>query len=200
MFSSNLGEIIVIFIPIALGFPLPLLPLQILWINLVTDIFPALALAIEPPAPETMTRKPLSTRENLLSKSFLKLISWQGIMLAVISLCAYFWALQNYGDGAHTRTIVMLSVVGVQLGHLYNCRSRTRSAFEGFFRNPYIFVATAIVICLQLLAVYFSPLAKVLDTVPPKNADFVVILLSIILPIGVVEITKFFTRRKMSRA
>ncbi len=195
MFSHNLGEILVIFIPIAAGFPLPLLPLQILWVNLVTDIFPALALAVEPPSPETMSRRP-QQQEGLLSAPFLFLISWQGTMLAVITLAAYFWALQTYGEGAHARTITLFSVVGVQLGHLYNCRSRTSSAFAGFFLNPYIFLASAIVIALQLLAVYFPPLARVLDTVPPANADFVVILLSVIIPIVIVEITKIFARRK----
>ena len=133
MFTSNLGEIIVIFIPIAAGFPLPLLPLQILWINLVTDVFPALALAVEPPAPDTMMRRPLSSRESLLSTPFLFLISWQGAMLASITLAAYFWSLKTYGEGSHTRTITLLCIVGTQLGHLYNCCSRTRSTFEGFF-------------------------------------------------------------------
>jgi len=170
--------------------------LQILWVNLVTDIFPALALAVEPPAPETMSRKPLSPQENLLSASFLFLISWQGAMLAAITLAAYFWSLQTYGEGAHSRTVVLFAVVGVQLGHLFNCRSKTRSAFEGVFRNPYIFGAIAIVICLQLSAVYFTPLARVLDTFPPANYDFAVILLSVILPVVVVEITKIFARRK----
>ena len=196
MFSDNLGEIILIFIPIVAGFPLPLLPLQILWINLVTDIFPALALAIEPPSPETMHRKPRSPQESLLSTPFLFTVSWQGIMLGVISLATYFWALQTYGEGAHSRTIALLSVVGVQLGHLFNCRSQTLSAFSGFFSNPYIFVAVAIVTGFQLLAVYFPPLARVLDTVPLTNADYAVILLSIILPIVIVEITKVFVRRK----
>lgn len=198
MFSHNLGEILVIFIPIAAGFPLPLLPLQILWINLVTDIFPALALAVEPASPQTMTRRPLSARESLLSTPFLRLISWQGTMLAGISIAAYFWALQTYGEGAHTRTITLLSVVGSQIGQLYNCRSQTRSTFDGFFRNPYIFLASAIVIGLQLLAVYLPPLSRVLDTVPPTNADLVVILLSVILPVVIVEITKLLGRRRGS--
>lgn len=196
MFSHNLGEILVIFIPIAAGFPLPLLPLQILWINLVTDIFPALALAVEPPSPNTMTRGPLSARENLLSRPFLFLISWQGAMLAAITLAVYFWALQTYGEGAHTRTVTLLAVVGSQLGHLYNCRSRTHSVFNGFFRNPYIFAATGAVVVLQALAIYFAPLAKVLDTVRPTATDFGVILLSIVSPIIIVEITKLFARRK----
>ncbi len=199
MFSHNLAEVVVIFVPIAAGFLLPLLPLQILWINLVTDVFPALALAVEPPAADTMSRRPHSPQESLLSRSFLFLISWQGAMLAAIALAVYFWALQTYGAGAHTQTLTLMSVVGVQLGHLYNCRSRTRSAFNGFFTNPYIFVATAIVIGLQLLAVYFAPLAKILDTVPPNNIDWLVIIGSVILPITIVEITKLFSRQSVRK-
>jgi len=196
MFSHNLGEILVIFIPIAIGFPLPLLPLQILWINLVTDIFPALALAVEPPSPKTMTRGPLSSSEEFLSKPFLFLISWQGAMLALVALSAYFWSLYHYGEGDHTRTVTLLAVVGSQLGHLYNCRSRTNSAFKGFFRNPYIFAATAVVVGLQLLAIYFEPLALLLGLVSPTAADSAVILLSVLSPIAVVEIIKLIGRRK----
>lgn len=198
MFSHNLGEIIVIFVPIAAGFPLALLPLQILWVNLVTDVFPALALALEPPSKDTMRRRPHSPQENLLSGGFLFLISWQAAMLAGITLAAYFWALQIYGAGAHTQTITLLTLVGSQLGHLYNCRSQTRSAFKGFFSNPYIFIASAIVIGLQLLAVYFEPLAKILNTVPPNKIDWLVIISSIITPVVIVEMTKIFAnaRRK----
>ncbi len=196
MFSSNLGEVIVIFIPIAAGLPLPLLPLQILWVNLITDIFPALALAIEPPSRETMTRRP-QVQETLLSVPFLFLISWQGIMLAGITLAVYFWSLKTYGEGSHARTITLLAVVGVQLGHLYNCRSRTRSAFERVFTNAYIFAATGMVVVLQALAIYFPPLARVLDTVRPTQTDLVVILFSVVSPIVIVEFTKLIGRKKL---
>lgn len=195
MFSHNLGEILVVFIPIAAGLSLPLLPVQILWVNLVTDVFPALALAVEPPAPEVMQQRPLDAQKSLLSPPFLLLIVWQGIMLGTVTLIAYLWALQAYDDGAHARTIVLLSVVGAQLGHLYNCRSRTRSAFDGFFRNPYIFAASVIVIWLQLLAVYWSPLVRVLDTVAPNKIDLAVFALSVIIPVVIVEIVKLFTRK-----
>lgn len=196
MFSHNLGEVLMIFVAIMSGLPLPLLPLQILWINLVTDIFPALALAVEPPSPETMDRKPHSPSEAMLSKRFMLLIFWQGAMLAAIALGSYLWALNEYGVGVHARTIALLSLVGVQLGHLFNCRSRSRSAFSDFFSNPYIFVAVALVVGLQILAVYFSPLSRILDTVPPNNTDYIVVGISIFLPIIIVEITKFFSRKK----
>jgi Ca2+-transporting ATPase len=76
-------------------------------------------------------------KEAMLSRKFMFLILRQGVMLGIISLGAYLWALGEYGEGAHARTIALLAVVGVQLGHFFNCRSRTRSAFRGFFSNLY---------------------------------------------------------------
>jgi len=195
MFSQNLAEVLVIFVAVAAGWPLPLLPLQILWVNLVTDVFPALALAVEPASPGVMQRLPRSPQATLLSGRFLFLIGWQSIVLATITLGAYAWALNQYGEGAHERTVALLALVGVQLGHTFNCRSRTRSVFAGLFRNPFLWVAAAMVIALQLLAVYLKPLARVLGTEQPTAADWVVTGLSIILPVVIVEIVKLFARR-----
>jgi Ca2+-transporting ATPase len=194
MFSQNLGEILVIFVAIIFGLPLPLLPLQILWINLVTDIFPAFALAVEPTTKETMLRRPRPPTEALLSPKFMFLIGWQGAMLAAITLAAYIWSLNSYGEGAHARTVGLFALVGVQLGHLFNCRSRTRSTFEGFFSNPFIFVAVAIVVGLQLLAVLNPFLANLLGLESPNLADWLVITAATVLPIPIVEITKAIAR------
>jgi Ca2+-transporting ATPase len=195
MFSKNLGEVLTIFPAIALGWPLPLLPLQILWINLVTDIFPGLALALEPTAPGVMQHRPLSQSSGFLSRRFLALIGWQGAMLAVINLAAYAWALSRYGAGAHARTIALLVLVSGQLGHLFNCRSRINSAFEGVTRNPYVWMAAGSMIGLQLLAVYFTPLARVLDLVPPARVDWAVTAIAAVVPIVIVELTKALARR-----
>ena len=196
MFSHNLSEVITIFVAIVIGWPLPLLPLQILWINLVTDVFPALALALEPSTPDVMRRKPRSPRAALFSRRFFILISWQGVMLAVITLAVYGWALHIYGPGAHARTVALLALVAVQLGHMFNCRSRRYSAFSGLFRNPFLWIATAVVIGLQGLAIYLKPLASVLDTVVPTSTDWIHIAACFVLPIIIVEITKLFARRK----
>jgi Ca2+-transporting ATPase len=194
MFSHNLGEVLMIFTAIAAGLPLPLFPLQILWMNLVTDVFPALALAVEPASAEIMNQPPRSPRSTLLSKSFLFLIGWQAALLGTIALGAYMWALQQYGPGAHSRTVALFALVGVQLGHTFNCRSRSRSAFNGLFRNPFIWIAAIIVILLQLLAAYFSPLAGLLGTVKPYAADWAVIVACTLLTIGIVEIAKLAFR------
>ena len=195
MFSKNLGEVLTIFPAIALGWPLPLLPLQILWINLVTDVFPGLALALEPTAPAVMQHRPHSQSSSFLSRRFLVLIGWQGAMLAIINLAAYSWALDRYGAGAHARTIVLLVLVAGQLGHLFNCRSRITSAFAGLTRNPYIWMATGSMIALQLLAVYFTPLARVLDVVAPSPSDWAILALATITPVMIVELTKLIRSR-----
>ena len=111
-------------------------------------------------------------------------------MLAAIALVAYSWALSIYGPGEHARTIGLFTLIGVQLGHLFNCRSRTRSAFSNLFTNPYIWVATLIVVALQLMAVYVAPLSLVLGTTEPTRLDWIVILGSVMVPIVIVEITK----------
>ncbi len=194
MFSHNLGEVLMIFTAIAAGLALPLLPLQILWMNLVTDVFPALALALEPASPEIMNQPPRSSRSTLLSGPFLILIGWQSVLLASLGLGAYLWALQMYGPGPHARTIALFSLVAVQLGHTFNCRSRSRSAFDGLFRNPFLWMAVFVVVLLQLLAVYVSPLAAILGTVKPSLIDWIVICSCGLLIIGFVEVAKAISR------
>ncbi|HSB11433.1 MAG TPA: HAD-IC family P-type ATPase [Blastocatellia bacterium] len=194
MFSHNLAEVLVIFLSIVVGWPLPLLPLQILWMNLVTDVFPALALAVEPPAPDLMRRPPRSPTTSLLSRNLAMLIGWQACVLAAITLVIYAWAMAEYGEGAHARTVALMAIIGVQLGHVFNCRSRTRSAFAGLSRNPYVWVASAIVIGLQLVAIYVTPLARVLNTTRLTATDWSLGAGAVIAPIVVVEATKLVAR------
>ena len=80
----------VVFAAIMLGWPLPLAPLQILWLNLVTDVFPAMALALEPSAPGVMTQPPRDPRRSLMTPDFVALIVWQGLLLAGVTLTAFF--------------------------------------------------------------------------------------------------------------
>ncbi|MFN7927605.1 MAG: HAD-IC family P-type ATPase [Blastocatellia bacterium] len=194
MFSKNLGTVLAIFVAIVLDWPLPLLPLQILWVNLLTDVFPALALALEPTAPGVMQQPPRSPNQALLSRPFLLLISWQGVLLAGIILAAYGWSLQTYGAGAHARTMALFALIGVQIGHMFNCRSRSRSAFAGFFRNPFVWGAIVIVVILQLLALYQPFLARVLDTRRLNATDWSIVTITIVLPVLVVEIAKAIGR------
>ncbi len=191
MFSHNLGEVLTVFVAIAGGWPLPLLPLQILWVNLVTDVFPAFGLAMEPASRESM-RHP--SRSQLLHRDFLILIGWQGAMLAAITLGAYVWALDRYGAGAHARTMALFTLVSVQIGHTFNCRSRTASAFRDVHRNPYLWAALVAVFGLQLLAYHFAPLSRLLGVSKLVAADHVVLGICAAVPILIVEAQKLVIR------
>jgi len=200
MFSHNLNEVLTIFVALLIGWPLPLLPLQILWINLVTDVFPAFALALEPGSSETMRRPPRDPRRPIFSATLVTTIGWQGAMLAATCLTTYGWALSAYGAGPRARTIVLIALVGVQVGHMFNCRSRIRSALDGLFSNPYIWVSTAIVIALQAFAIAFQPLARILGFVQVGPAGAAAFGIAVITPVIVVEIQKWIARRMLCRA
>jgi magnesium-transporting ATPase (P-type) len=90
--------------------------------------------------------------------------------------------------------MALFALIAVQLGHMFNCRSRTHSALDGLFRNPLIWLAAFVVICLQLLAVYFAPLARVLGTVRLNSQDWLLVAMAVILPIAIVEVTKAYAR------
>jgi Ca2+-transporting ATPase len=194
LFACNLAEVLTIFAAVLLGWPLPLLPLQILWVNLVTDVFPALALAVEPADPDVMRRRPRPSGESLLSPGFLGMVAWQGAVLALVVLACYRWALDAYGPGAHARTIALLSLVGVQGAQLFNSRSRRRSGLRGLAHVPYIWAATGSLVLLQALALYLRPLGRVLGTVPPNPSDWAVTALSFAAPVAAVEVVKLIGR------
>ncbi|MGA1366937.1 MAG: cation-translocating P-type ATPase [Blastocatellia bacterium] len=194
LLSENLAEVLFIFASILLGWPLPLLPLQILWVNLVTDLFPALALAVEPPEADLMRQPPRDPEESILSRSFFFLISWQGAMLAGLCLMAYGWSLERYGPGDHARTVALMSLIGCQVGHLFNCRSRMRSALTGLFRNRWLWLSLLLVGLLQGVAIGYAPLAEMLGTVTLTLVDWWVVGATVFVPILVVEAIKWAGR------
>jgi magnesium-transporting ATPase (P-type) len=122
------------------------------------------------------------------------------MMIASLALAAYVWALRMYGPGAHARTVALFAIIGAQLGHMFNCRSRTRSALDGIFQNPFIWAATIIVVLLQFLAIYFSPLAIVLGTTRLTEIDWMVIGFCVVAPVIIVEISKAIAKRTVARA
>lgn len=194
MFSHNLNEVLTIFVALLLGWPLPLLPLQILWLNLATDVFPAFALALEPGSPDAMRRPPRDPKEALFSSSLIVLILWQAGMLAAVTLTTYAWALKAYGAGPHARTVALLALIGGQIGHTFNCRSRIRSAFDGLFANPHIWYASATVLGMQVVLFASAPLMRIVGVVRPVGADLIVLAASMVLAVAIVEGGKWFAR------
>jgi P-type Ca2+ transporter type 2C len=199
LFACNFAEIITVFTAIMLGWPLPIAVLQILWLNMVTDLFPALALAMEPAGDDVMLKPPRDPRAPLMTRSFAWLIAWQGMVLAACTLVAFRVALRWYGDtGAglvHAVTIAFMTLSMVQIVHTLNARSRTKSLFNsGVLNNRWLLAAIGVSVMVQLTAVQVPVLRSVLDTVPLVWQDWQLILACTTVPLIVVESVKLFGR------
>jgi len=200
LFSCNLAEILVIFVAIALGWPMPLGALQILWLNLITDVFPAMALAVEPSAPDMMKRPPRDPTEKLLNPRFVGLIAWQGALLAAATLVAFRVGLDRHGsEGAglpRAATMAFMTLALAQVAHAFNARSRRRSAFTSrLFTNGWLWAAVLACVLLQAAAVSAPLLQRVLRVVPPSPSDWAVIVACSLTPVAVVEIVKLAQNR-----
>jgi P-type Ca2+ transporter type 2C len=182
LFSCNLAEVLVLLVASVAGLPLPLLPLQILWLNLVTDTFPALALALEPSEAGAMRRPPRDPDQTILSPRFLRSIIAYAALITAATLVAYIWGLRG-GDPARAVTISFMTLALAQLFHLGNARSREPVlTWRRITANPWALGAVPLVVGLQLLAVYWAPLSEVLRTVRLDAADWLTVLALAALP------------------
>lgn len=198
LFSCNFAEIVTVGAAIMIGWPLPLGVMQILWLNLVTDIFPAMALALEPSAPGVMRRPPRDPAEPLMTTAFGWLIVWQGALLAGCALAAFAVGMRWYGvegEGLrHAVTIAFMTLAMAQVFHAFNARSRNRSALKSrLFTNGWLWGATGICVALQLAAVEVPILREVLRTVALSWTDWGVVAAGALTPVIVVELVKLMT-------
>jgi Ca2+-transporting ATPase len=165
LFSCNAGELLVLVGAGVVGLPLVLLPLQILWLNLVTDTLPALALALEPAEPGIMRRAPRSPQTGLFSAGLVRSTIFYAALIAGCTLAAFVWGLSvaDHGSARHATTLSFMTLALAQLFHLGNARGVVPVvAPHRALANPYAIGAVAIAIALQVLAVSYAPLASVL--------------------------------------
>ena len=164
--TSNAGEVGVMLLGPLVGMPLALLPLQILWINLVTDGLPGLALALEPAERETMNRSPFPLQENVINRRMVIDIAWIGLLMAVVSLAMGYW---YWSSGAstteHWRTMVFTVLTLSQMGNALAIRSETDSLFRiGLFTNRALLGAVLLTFFMQLAVVYLPALQNIFRT------------------------------------
>jgi len=160
LLSCNISEIVLMLLATLLAFPLPLLPVQILWINLVTDGLPALALAVDPKDPDLMQRPPRPVTERFLTKERFLLMVGQGTFLAVLAISSFMYCLYGMDlDLERARTLTFTIVVISQLVHSLNCRNDRRSIFAiGIFSNEPLLWAIGVSLLLQVVIVFSSSL------------------------------------------
>jgi Ca2+-transporting ATPase len=176
LFSCNAAEVMVLLVAGLAGLPLPLLPLQILWMNLVTDTFPALALAVEPGDADVMRRPPRDPQAAILSRRFLLGVAFYGSAMTLVTLAAFVWGLRG-GDPARAMAFSFTTLSLAQILHLGNARSRDHVlGRRAATANAAALGAVALTVGLQLLALYLPPLRALLGLAPLAPADWAVVL------------------------
>lgn len=202
LISCNIGEVLSIFFAIILGtfitgFATPLTPIMLLWINLVTDSLPALALGVEPIEKDVMDRRPRSKNESIFGEGYGVSSIWQGLVIAIVTLIAFDIGL-NFGGLDYGRAMAFIVLGLSQLVHSYNIRTRTSVIKAGIFKND-ILNGAIVISTIIMLASIFTSLRNIFK-IPEIDAThwFEIIVLSII-PLIVCEIVKFFTAMKNKR-
>ncbi|MDD5044426.1 MAG: calcium-translocating P-type ATPase, SERCA-type [Candidatus Omnitrophica bacterium] len=197
LLSCNAGEILVMFISSLVGLPVPLLPIQILWVNLVTDGLPALALGVDPTDPNIMHRPPRKPDEKVVPKSQAFIMLAQGSFIAFCSLLAFTFVLFFEKEGvlrARTAAFVVLSCS--QLFHSFNCRSTTESLFKiGVFSNKKLILANLVSFLLQMVAVYLPFLQRIFKTEPLGLFDWVLVIGISSFPLWAMEAVKAINKK-----
>jgi len=193
LLTTNAGEIWVMFLATLVALPVPLLPVQILWINLVTDGLPAVALGLEPVERDAMRRPPRSPTESIFARGLWQHALWVGLLMAVVCLVLLVGA---RAMGWPWQTMVFTTLALLQLGHALAVRSERESFFSlGVWSNPLLLAAVAGTFAVQLLIVYLPALQGLFDTEPLAPVQLAVVLAASTVAFIAVEIEKWVRRR-----
>jgi len=198
MLSTNFGEVLIIFLSSILGMPLPLIAIQILWINLITDGLPAISMGLEPTEAGVMNRKPKDPKKSIFSGGITYHIVWVGMLMTIGTLGLFVYGLGSDPDANLTkaRTMAFLTIAFFQLWHVLTIHIEKDTVLSRkFFANPYLLVAVAISAILQLMVVYIPQLASIfkVEALPVYELSLCILVASSVF--FAVEAEKYFRRR-----
>jgi Ca2+-transporting ATPase len=204
LLSCNISEVAIVFTT-ALLLPDPaLLPLQLLWINLVTDGLPALALGVDPGSPRVMDRPPRTAEESILTMRRRVQVVVQGLLITLGALVMYLGALAGWVevDGpSHLQTMLFTTIVLTQLLHAFNFRSETRTVFRlESLRNRWLVGAFIGSMLLQIMVIYTPALQTVFKTQPLGIHDWIDVVVAALVPLVAIDIVKLFSARRHKAA
>lgn len=204
LLSCNIGEIFTIFAATLMDFgQMPLVPVQLLWLNLVTDSLPALALGVEPVEEGVMEERPRDARASLFDQAFSLRLAWQGLMVGGLTLTAYYMGFTRLAmpgmEGAVANTMAFATLTLCQLFHAFNVRSEDRSLFsQNPLSNPAMNRAFLIGLALQLAVLVIPPLQGVFSVVAMDRRQWLTVLALAMAPIPICETAKALRRRPVS--
>jgi Ca2+-transporting ATPase len=177
LLASNVGEILVMLFAMLLSLPLPIVPIQILWVNLVTDGLPAMALGLDQPEENVMKRKPRHPKEGVFARGLGWKVVSRGFLIGLITLIAFMTIYyQNKEQLAYAQTVAFATLVLAQLIHVFDCRSEHSILARNPFGNMYLVMAVLSSILLMLVVIYLPGLQTIFHTLPIKPKDWLLII------------------------
>lgn len=176
LLASNVGEILVMFFAMLLALPLPLVPIQILWVNLVTDGLPAMALGLDKAEGNVMQRRPRDAKEGVFARGLGWKIISRGFLIGISTLIAFITVYGNDPERLmYAQTVAFATLVLAQLIHVFDCRSEKSIFSRNPFGNHYLNWAVLSSLLLMLVVIYYPPLQSVFHTVPIAGIDWLLI-------------------------
>lgn len=176
LLASNVGEILVMLFAMLLGYPLPLVPIQILWVNLVTDGLPAMALGLDQPEEDVMKRKPRNPKEGVFSRGLGWKVVSRGFLIGFVTLLAFIFAYRAHPDELeYAQTIAFSTLVLAQLIHVFDCRSEKSVFARNPFGNKYLVWAVISSLLLLFVVIYYPPMQPIFHTIPVELHDWLLI-------------------------
>lgn len=198
LIATNIGEIATIFFGLILGLKSPLLAIQLLWINLVTDSFPAIALGLDPAEKNIMKKKPRNSRKSLFADGLWTQIITEGLMLGVLTVVAFYIGYNKFGLEV-ARTMAFVSLGMLELVHVFNIRSEESIFRTNIFSNKYLIVAFVLGTVLQISVVVIPSLAQIFEVKPLNGIQWLYTITISLLPIVIMELQKFLNKSKLPK-
>ncbi|OXS63313.1 Ca2+-transporting ATPase [Bacillus sp. V-88] len=196
LLASNVGEILVMLFAMILALPLPLVPIQILWVNLVTDGLPAMALGLDKPEDDVMRRKPRHPKEGVFARGLGWKVVSRGFLIGGATLLAFMLSYKTHPDHlAYAQTVAFATLVMAQLIHVFDCRSEVSVFSRNPFGNMYLVFAVLSSLILMLLVIYIPSLQPIFHTVPIVLKDWLLIIGLSSVPTFLLA-GSFFARKK----
>ncbi|MBT2735476.1 calcium-translocating P-type ATPase, SERCA-type [Bacillus sp. ISL-7] len=177
LLASNVGEILVMLFAMILALPLPLIPIQILWVNLVTDGLPAMALGLDRPEENVMKRKPRSPNEGVFSRGLGWKVVSRGFLIGLVTLLSFMIVYNNDPSKLqYAQTVAFATLVMAQLIHVFDCRSEKSVLSRNPFGNQYLVWAVLSSLALMFVVIYYPPLQPIFHTLPVAAKDWLLIV------------------------
>lgn len=191
LLASNVGEILVMLLAMLFAYPLPLVPVQILWVNLVTDGLPAMALGLDQPEENVMKRNPRNPREGIFARGLGVKILSRGIIIGIVSLIGFIIAYDHQADNlTYARTIAFTTLVMAQLIHVFDCRSEISLFNRNPFENIYLVLSVLSSLLLMVVVIYWERLQPIFHTTYLDIRDWILVTLLSLIPTVIFNIKK----------